>query len=145
MEITWIGPFEFGSLLRDRLDPEAPWPPISGSAYLVTQHFWDRQPTPKSVPLYVGGNTGHSQRFRTRIGDLLADSFGFFTPERGHHSGGQSIWKWSNEHVVNPLALHLAWVQPGNCHRCLESSLVSQLKPLLNKHRPASCREHPQA
>jgi len=142
MRIVWVGPFKIGDLLADCISPTAIFPPDFGSAYLVTQHPWRRVPTKASNALYVGGNTGKSKRFRTRIGDLLADSFGFFTGMRGHHSGGQSIRKWTLENGVSPLDLHLAWVKPGECHRCLEVTLVENLKPRLNKHRPAACASH---
>jgi hypothetical protein len=62
------------------------------SPMLVTRRGWRSRPTPKCEPLYVGGITGKSQRFRTRVGDLLADIFGFYNGKHtriGHHSGGR--------------------------------------------------------
>jgi hypothetical protein len=89
----WIGPFQILKLLEEASasDPDAIRPPERGSAYLVTQRIWRGDPTPTSGPLYVGGITGKSDRFRTRIGDLLADSFGFYGKTNGHSSGGTSI------------------------------------------------------
>lgn len=142
MEILWVGPIKISGLLANCLNPTAPFPPAHGSAYLVTQHPWRNRPTKASVPLYVGGNTGQSERFSTRIGDLVADSVGLFTATRGHHSGGRSIRAWTLDNNVSPLDLYLAWVAPKHCHRCLEVELVAQLDPLLNKRSPPACTWH---
>lgn len=142
MPIRWIGPYKISDLLANCTDPRAPFPPTRGSAYLVTHHAWSDKPTSHAFPLYAGGNTGKSARFRTRVGDLIADILGFFTETRGHHSGGRSIRRWTLENGVHPLDLHLAWVAPGSCHRCLEVEVVGTLKPLLNKKQPAACPKH---
>ena len=103
----WIGPFKICSLLEAASDPEAIWPPDRGSAYLVTHHHWDGNPTQASVPLYVGGITGNSHRFRTRVGDLLADMLGFYGSDigNGHHSGGRSLHGWALQNQIKLLDL----------------------------------------
>ena len=78
-------------LLGDVVAKKLPRPPEKGSAYVVTQREWSGHPTKESTPLYVGGNSGKSDRFRTRVGDLIADTFGFFGGDTGHHSGGQHL------------------------------------------------------
>lgn len=138
----WLGPFSVRDLLALSTDKSNPLPPESGSAYLVSRKIWSGQPTHKCMPLYVGGNTGKSARFRTRLGDLLADAFGFFGGGTGHHSGGQSIHRWCRDNRVNPLDLYLAWVARCRCHRCLEIELVRELSPILNKKAPARCSVH---
>jgi hypothetical protein len=72
----WIGPFRVQTLLNRCLDKRFTRQiPDSRSAYVVTVGSWRTQPSERSTPLYVGGTTGASQRFRTRLGDLLADMF----------------------------------------------------------------------
>ena len=144
MNSKWAGPFQIRRLLRDTHTRSFPRPPEVGSAYLVTRRGWRNSPAADSKPLYVGGITGRSLRFRTRVGDLLADMLGFFGTGRsnGHHSGGKSLHRWCRRENVNPMDLHLAWVKRTNCHRCLEVNLVSELKPLLNRKAPARCKIH---
>jgi hypothetical protein len=140
----WVGPFQVRKLLESCLDSTTvPKPPASGSAYLVTKTGWQSNPTAESVPLYVGGNTGKSARFRTRLGDLLADAFGFYTFETGHHSGGQHIHDWCKKNEVNPLDLHIAWIAGTECPRCLEDRLYRGLSPRLNRMVPSKCKAHP--
>jgi hypothetical protein len=143
LEERWVGPFQIRGLLEHCLDDAAiPRAPESGSAYLVTRNEWQSNPTAESAPLYVGGNTGTSARFRTRVGDLLADSFGFYTFERGHSSGGQHVHRWCRENQVNPLDLYIAWIEGTECHRCLEGRLFRELKPKLNRSTPSKCKRH---
>ena len=139
---NWVGPFRIKDLLSASVDGRLPRPPESESAYLVSRYAWIREPNEKCKPLYVGGTTGRSARFRTRIGDLLADLFGFFGTESSHHSGGRSLHQWCKENKVNPLQLYIAWVRKTRCHRCLEISLVNKLNPSLNKKSPARCPKH---
>ena len=140
----WIGPFQIRDLLEaSPTFTSVPSPPDFGSAYLVTRSFWQLRPALECVPLYVGGNTGNSARFKTRIGDLLADAFGFYTDTTGHSSGGQHIHKWCKENRVSPLDLHIAWVDKTKCHRCLENRLFAALRPsLLNRVTPSRCPMH---
>lgn len=138
----WIGSYQIKEILNHSIDNTIPLPPESGSAYLVSQNSWQTQPTAECIPLYVGGNTGLSARFRTRVGDLLADAFGFFGDETGHSSGGKSLHWWCRENHINPMNLHLAWVERCVCHRCLEIELYRELSPLLNKKSPPRCKTH---
>lgn len=140
----WIGPFQMKQLLGDVIAKELPRPPESGSSYVVTQREWRGHPTTDSIPLYVGGNSGKSNRFRTRIGDLIADTFGFFGGGTGHHSGGQHLHEWCQENHFNPLHLYVGWVESCACHRCLEIELFHLLSPTLNRVRPTRCPAHPQ-
>ena len=138
----WVGPFELRSLLEHSIDETHPKPPESGSAYVVTVKTWHSEPDASCLPLYVGGTTGKGARFRTRIGDLIADLLGFYGSETGHHSGGQSLHKWCKQHSVDPLSLSIAWVKGAACHRCLEVNLVAGLSPSLNRKAPPGCRIH---
>jgi len=138
----WVGPFRVQQLLDQCIDDKTPLPPASGSAYVVTQRSWNGAPNSSCGVLYIGGNTGRSPRFRTRLGDLLTDAFGFFGGGTGHSSGGQSIHKWCRENQVNPLRLYLAWVSQCACHRCLEIQLFHELSPKLNRIAPSRCRVH---
>jgi hypothetical protein len=138
----WIGPFQIRSLLEHALDSDGIRPPEHGSSYLVTLYGWSDRPLSDSGILYVGGITGGSARFRTRIGDLIADMFGFFTSTTGHHSGGQHLNSWCIAEKVHPLDLYLSWVEGATCHRCLEVRMHRTLKPQLNRVVPARCRTH---
>lgn len=139
---SWVGPFKIEQMLRQSTDESFSRPPESGSAYLVSRDSWRGSPTIECMPLYIGGTTGRSKRFRTRIGDLLADLFGFFAEETAHHSGGQSLHRYCRENNINPLKLHIAWVKMAKCHRCLEVDLYSNLKPQLNRRVPPKCVDH---
>jgi hypothetical protein len=139
----WVGPVQILKLLEEASLPNAIRPPERGSAYLVTQRAWRGDPKPASGPLYVGGITGKSDRFRTRIGDLLADSFGFYGKATGHSSGGTSLHKWCLKNSVRPLDLYLSWVEDTQCHRCLEVRLHRKLDPELNHNLPSRCVAHP--
>jgi hypothetical protein len=140
----WIGPIQVRTLLKSCLDGRRRRPPNSGSVYLVTRKAWSKCPTTKCEPLYVGGITGRSQRFRTRVGDLLADAFGFYneTNRIGHHSGGRRLHKWCKKNRISPLNLYVAWIKGTRCHRCLEIRLHDFLKPSENVYRPSYCHAH---
>jgi len=149
--IIWAGPYRLRDLLDrvpevddDGLPRSGPkTPPEGNSAYLVTAHDWLGQPSAASTVLYVGGNTGASKRFRTRIGDLVADACGFFGWWTGHHSGGQALFRWCSEKGVSPLDLHIAWVTNRTCPRCAEVELYNTFGvDALNRKRPSSCQEH---
>ena len=141
----WIGPFKMKQLLGDVVAMELPRPPEKGSAYVVTQREWSSYPTKEATPLYVGGNSGKSSRFRTRVGDLIADTFGFFGGGTGHHSGGQHLNEWCQKNRFDPLRLYVGWVESCACHRCLEIELFESLSPSLNRMRPTRCPVHPQS
>jgi hypothetical protein len=141
---SWIGPFQVRSLFEACLDSTKPKPPDSGSAYLVAKTAWQSTPTAESV-LYIGGNTGmvpSPPRFRTRVGDLLIDALGFYTPQTGHSSGGKHLHEWCQQNHLNPLDLYIAWVKGSECHRCLENRLYRALTPVLNRVAPSSCPNH---
>jgi len=142
MRERWVGPFKFSEVLERSIDLSFPKPPESESAYVVTLKAWKRAPSRESVPLYVGGNTGLSKRFRTRVGDLVADMFGFFGSETGHHSGGQSVHAYCERNRVSPLNLFIGWVEGCECHRCLEIELCRSLRPSLNRSAPSRCSRH---
>ena len=140
--MRWIGPYRIDQLLDDMLSDKFPKPPESESVYLVSLKPWETKPTSECDSLYVGGNTGRSPRFRTRIGDLVADVFGFFSNATGHHSGGQSINAFCRENKLNPKGLFIGWLEGCECARCAENELFERLDPKLNKNRPARCRSH---
>ncbi len=148
----WTGPFAIRELLNRCLDDAQPWPPPGQAVYLVSRHHWTHEPTPESSPLYFGGNTGHADRFCTRIGDLIADLFGFWDGGTGHHSGGQSLYKWCKSEAIAPGDLFLAWAtRTPWCGRCAEADLARLVAPdwsqrsrvgLLNKNRSPMCPTH---
>ncbi len=140
--MKWIGPFTIDKLLDGMLNKTIPKPPESQSVYLISLKPWVTEPTPASDPLYVGSNTGKSKRFRTRVGDLIADAFGFYSEETGHHSGGQSINAFCRKNNLNPKNLFIGWAEQSKCVRCEESNLFESLAPSLNKNRPSVCRIH---
>ena len=138
----WVGPFQITKILNDVITQDLPRPPDKGGAYLVTKRAWTEYPSIKSVPLYVGGNSGNSARFRTRVGDLIADTFGFYGGGTGHHSGGQHLYEWCQMENFNPLKLWIGWIDSCSCHRCLENEIFSELNPSLNRMRPTRCPLH---
>lgn len=140
--MSWTGPYKIRALLENAHRGNAKRPGEVGAVYVITQRRWRSRPTRKSGVLYVGGNTGSSKRFRTRIGDLIADAFGFFCGETGHHSGGQSLWHWCQQHRVNPMELYIGWQTRAACNRCAEVKAYDLLQPCLNKNRPPKCTEH---
>jgi len=139
----WVGPFRIRELLERCLDEDQAWPPEHGGVYLVSQQKWSGAPRAGGSYLYIGGISGSSPRFCTRVGDLLADTFGFFGGGTGHSSGGQRLNDWCLERRINPLDLHIGWFVPadGDCNRCLERSWHEALKPALNRYHPPRC-EH---
>lgn len=138
---AWVGPFRIRDLLAGSTDDGAPFPPDASGLYLVSVRSWRVVPDADCGPLYVGSNTGRSRRFRTRVGDLLADMFGFFGGGTGHHSGGRSLFRYCLEHGISPSDLHLAW-RSVECSRCEEVRYFNDLQPRLNRNRPPRCRVH---
>ncbi len=138
----WVGPFEIQRFLSRCHTRSFPRPQVSRSCYVITRYHWRKSPDERAFPLYVGGNTGKTKRFRTRIGDLLADAFGLFG-KTGRHSGGQQLYKWCRRQNISALRLYIAWVSGVHCHRCLEVRLCEELKPQLNRKAPARCKKHP--
>ncbi len=139
--MKWVGPFQVLELLNQCLNESFPKPPDSDSVYFVSRQAWHGRPDKGCVPLYVGSNTGQSPRFRTRVGDLIADIFGFFG-EKHHSSGGESLYYYCQEEKLHPMQLYIAWQEGCACHRCTECELYTDLYPLLNKKRPPRCSIH---
>lgn len=147
----WTGPFQIRDYLnntisRRRLWQER-WPPEGKAIYLVSDRSW--RGTPKGA-LYVGGCTGQRDRFVARVGDLIADLFGFFGEKQGHHSGARRLWKWCDVRRIHPMELWLAWSQPP-CPACAERELFASLPRaekenykksdgLLNRWTPPVCK-----
>ena len=143
--LRWTGPFLVRDYLENAINDawKQLWPPAADGVYLVSRHHWAAFPTESAEPLYVGGNTGRSERFCTRVGDLIADVHGFYDGDTGHHSGGQSLWRWCNKNRVKPGDLWLAWANNGHpwCAKCAERALYKAFKATLeNKNTPSGCR-----
>lgn len=137
--MPWRGAYQIGTMLKNCLNGEYPWPQETRGVYVVSRRGWRK--TPKHV-LYVGGLTGTSDRFLTRIGDLIADVYGFYGSTTGHHSGGQSINKWCIDSNVHPSDLFLGWKTHVQCLRCAETQAYTEFSPLLNRKRPPCCMGH---
>lgn len=140
--MPWIGPFTIRSLLEGSLDEAQPRPPERDGVYVVSLKPWSGEPSKDAGILYVGGNTGKSARFRTRMGDLLADMFGFFGDQTGHHSGGQELRRYCIEKKVDPMKLWIGWKTEVACGSCAEVELYDLLRPERNRKRPPACRGH---
>ncbi len=140
--MPWSGPFTIGALLERCLESDRPWPPESPGVYVVTRRYWEGEPDREAEILYVGGITGKSNRFVTRIGDLIADMYGFFGEDTGHHSGGQKLHRWCVTKQVHPSSLFVAWKTDFPCARCAEYEVWEQLKPQLNAISPPRCKVH---
>jgi len=141
-DTKWVGPYTIDQLLDNCLNDAFPKPPESDSIYLVSAKSWKSRPSQDCSPLYVGSTTGRSRRFRTRIGDLIADMFGFFQPETGHSSGGQSLNGYCKRNNSNPKQLYIAWLAECRCIRCAELYFWEFLEPQLNFNRPPTCKQH---
>ncbi len=151
--MPWTGSHSFSTLLDRCMDRHQghDWPPERDAVYVVSRNPWKGSTGEGALPIYVGGNTGKSARFRTRVGDLFADLYGFFGGETGHHSGGQTLHWFCDDFDIHPGDLHLGWfTEPEWCDRCVEAGLHRDLGEqlpsglrLLNKKRPPACKEHP--
>ena len=149
---TWEGPFKIRELLRNCLSNEQGWPPASNAIYVISRKAWRINPGRKCDPLYIGCNTGDSKRFCTRVGDLIADMHGFWDGDTGHHSGGQSLYKWCKKNAIHPGELFIGWGKRRPwCSRCAEIDVFESLLVkwssrkvvgLLNKKRPPGCPTH---
>jgi hypothetical protein len=140
--MKWMGPYTIDQLLDSISTTSRPRPPEADGVYLISQKAWTGRPSIDCIPLYVGSNTGQSKRFRTRIGDLIADTFGFFGTETGHHSGGQTLHRHCKKNALSPKDLYIAWREGCGCVRCMENRLYDELRPRLNRNRPARCKQH---
>ena len=145
----WSNCYTIGQLLDNFKDLNGKKrPPESNSVYVITKNRWVSNPKSDSIPLYVGGTTGNSNRFRVRVGDLVADVFGFFNTEPkdakgnrrlGHHCGGIKLHNYCVKMKISPLDLHIGWVINPSCHRCSELEIYEELNPQLNQKTPSSC------
>ena len=111
--MEWKEPFRISELIDNCLNDTFPKIPEENGVYLISKNSWEKEPQKNCTPLYVGSNTGQSKRFRTRVGDLIADMFGFFGTETGHHSGGQTLHYWCRKNRLNPTKLYIGWLE--NC------------------------------
>ncbi len=139
--MKWVGPFTIDELL-DKCFTGDSRPPIQKACYVVSKKKWQNQPDSNCMPLYVGSTTGNTKRFRTRIGDLIADIFGFFGGQTGHHSGGITLYNYCKQQQINPRTLYLGWVENVKCERCLEKDLYKSLDPKCNRSKPPRCKIH---
>jgi len=140
--MKWIGPFKIDEILNNIVDGNIVMPPVSNSVYMVFQKPWVNTPDLNSEPLYVGSNTGKSKRFRTRIGDLIADMFGFYGGGTGHHSGGKHLNEYCIKNKLNPKEMYIGWLEYSECQRCDENYLYNNLNPKLNRSKPPKCKIH---
>jgi len=140
--VGWHGPYPIAELLDRCLQQGFDLPPDSHGVYVVSKRCWEGTPTLACDPLYVGSTTGNSARFRTRVGDLIADMFGFFTTETAHHSGGQSLYRFCQENGIHPNHLFIGWLSDCACLRCEEVRLYKELRPKLNRKCPTRCSLH---
>jgi hypothetical protein len=155
VEISWRGPFQIQTYLDNAIsrDPlwQDRWPRERDAVYVVSEREWNGQPDETAHILYVGGNTGDSARFATRIGDLIADIFGFYGQETGHHCGGRTLWQWCDHRQFPPARLWLGW-GTSRCSRCAEKYLYDKFPKatknvfdengLRNKISPPACSRH---
>jgi hypothetical protein len=138
----WYGAYRISTLLDACIEDDHEWPPEHLGVYLVSRKPWKGTPTAKCEPLYVGSTTGRAARFCTRVGDLIADMFGFYGSMTGHSSGGQHLWEWCHQHRVKPGDLYIGWYTlDGMCPRCDENRWFAELKPSLNLKNPPSCTD----
>lgn len=152
VNLKWTGPFRIRDLLASCLDEKQPCPPSRNGVYLISGKSWSGHPDSRCAPLYIGGNTGSSDRFCTRVGDLIADMHGLFDGGTGHHSGGQSLYAWCRRRGVHPGNLYIGWgTSRPWCGRCAEIQLARSIigqwdrraaVGLLNKSRPPGCARH---
>jgi hypothetical protein len=134
----WVGPFQLRKLLENCMDDRQLWPPESKGVYVVTLRPWKGCPRKGPSVLYVGGNTGKSPRFMTRVGDLVADMLGLWY----HHSGGQWLYNYCEQEGFHPLDLYLGWVEGVSCSRCAENEVYQRLSPKRREKSPARCKVH---
>jgi hypothetical protein len=140
--MRWHHPITIQELLNQAVAKTPLLPPDANGVYVISVRRWKGEPTPACEPLYIGGNTGKSARFRTRMGDLIADLFGFYCDDTGHHSGGQSLNKHCRKNGIDPKTLFVGWASSCACGRCSEVDLYERLAPKLNRKRPAACLKH---
>jgi hypothetical protein len=136
--MNWTEPIRVGHLLGKSVVV----PVTKHAIYVVSLKRWQGRPGPACMPLYVGGMTGKSKRFRTRIGDVLIDLLGFHGGKTGHSSGGRSLDRYCAQHGINRLNLWVGWAANVRCGRCAEIEEHKRLAPRLNKIKPPRCGAH---
>jgi hypothetical protein len=142
MKKKWARPKKIRELLDGCWRRKTFGPPDNKGVYVVSRKCFNEAPDTQCDPLYVGGNTGKSGRFRTRIGDLIADIYGFYG-KKGHHSGGMSINKFCRRYNINPDNLYISWTRDISCSRCAENEVYDLLRKndnLQNSKRPNRCK-----
>src|SRR5437763_15429756 len=109
-DLKFVGPFRLRDYINDLLAIRIPNPlPIRPGVYIVTEQPWTGWPSPGQV-LYVGG----TDKLLERVADLIIDLLGFFDggdgrPWVGHHTGGQSCWRYCNDNHKQVGELFIAW------------------------------------
>src|SRR5262249_21196087 len=110
------------------------WPPERPGVYVVSLEKWQRCPSEQEKILYVGC----SQNLLERIGDLVQVLLGFYnSPEGPKEVGRHTGWKIREYSCNKPhirqykvANLFLGWAATSvPCHSCVETDLVSILKP----------------
>lgn len=140
---NWHGSFRIRDLLDGCIDKDQDWPTDEGLVYVVTTSTWNGEPSASAGPLYLGGTTGISGRFVTRIGDLIADMHGLYGETSGHSSGGQHLYEYAVKNQIRPGDLHIGWLHdPMVCRRCAEVEWHQRLQPTLNRITPPRCLTH---
>ena len=140
---TWAGPIKIHELMDSGIGGGAIWPHEFEGVYMVSARSWDRKPDETCRPLYVG-STGV---LRKRVGDLIADTLGFFIEKNGrmlavHSAGGQSLYRYCRAEKLLPRTLYIGWIENCSCLRCAEDFAIYWLEPSLNKINSPKCKEH---
>jgi hypothetical protein len=155
--VRWRPPIQVRALLEACELDDGARPPVGPSVYLVTAEPWGPlgqgdvwEEIKKARPLYVGSNTKNELRFRTRLGDFIADLFGFYALQRedqlpragtGHHPGAREVRKWCRKNGVRPFELCISWYEPNcDCCACGEYEAWDRLRPRCNGRSPTRCR-----
>ena len=113
--VEWAGPYKLETLLRRSSETDFELPPADPSVNIITKSGWTATPSTESTPLYVGRITGQSERFRTRVGQLVAHMCGLFVD--GKHSGGESLHAYCRQKELDPLGLYIAWARRCVCSK----------------------------
>ena len=140
--MPWHAPHQIGRLLCNTTNEGVEFPPNNGTVYVLTRtrRFAQQEHGLPNV-LYVGGRRAEN-RFRIRIGDLIADMLGFFYEHRPtRHCAGREVRDWCRSHGIDPSRLYLWW-KTGGCPRCGEITAFDDLHPKLNNRRPPRCDQH---
>ncbi len=158
----WKEPVAIRSLLENCFT-ETAMPPHSPSVYVISKKPWRGKPKKEAELLYVGGMTSKNPRFRGRIGDFIADIFGFFNDAENpktrkplklaHHSGGMWLHEYCGKNpdaLLSPFGLYIGWAEATACHRCLECEVYQEFEqelihvrgPNWKGKRPARCGRH---